>query len=228
MGVQINIKKADKDYSREITDICERLNISGDFTIEIYIDNNVEDIFEELYGYRISITGGIYEEINKRIFINLEGVSVRATLEHEFSHVKFNELYSKNNDRVLDFIDEYIANITEFNVALSIELPKEIKENLIEICKHEMENIDKLIKDNIVGVGKDKEQVYMRRIAKLLAYKYILEKLGAYDYKNIKYEVINGLCIWSDILDNVNYYNVNDKYEKSKQTYLEHITYLVR
>lgn len=138
------------------------------------------------------------------------------------SHVKFNELYSKNNDRVLDFIDEYIANITEFNAALSIELPKEIKEDLIIISKHAMENIDKLIKDNIIGVGEDKEQVYMRRIAKLLAYKNILQRLDAYDYKNIQYEIIRGLCIWNNILDNVDYYNVNKKYEKSRQVYLDY------
>lgn len=232
MGVQINIKKADKDYSVEIKNICERLNIIGDFTIEIYIDKNVEDIFEKLYGYRIPITGGVYEEIKRRIFVNLDDISVRRTLEHEFSHVKFNELYSENNDKVLDFIDEYIANIAENEVSiivleksnlLNIELPENYKEDLIKMFERAMDNIDKLITDNVVSIEEDSEQTYMRRIAKLLAYKNILKRLDAYKSKdNMQYQLIRGLYIWEDVLDDVNYYNVNEKYEKARKAYIEY------
>ncbi|SFC14390.1 hypothetical protein [Clostridium uliginosum] len=231
--MDINIVKADKDYRTEIERACKLLNLGdGDYTVEFYFGQDVENDYERIYGSRYSISGGAYSEKGDRIFIKKGEPSI---ITHELSHLKFNKLYTKTKENVfvLDFIDEYLAKKSELFATINF-----IKENETLINNSKIHTVEELLEEQINCRKKELEAMskklevtthqldYMRRIANMIAWREYLIDCELYDYsKNMQYDLINGLSMWNDVFDDVDYNNINEKYNEIEMVYKDYEKY---
>ncbi|MBN1051620.1 hypothetical protein DV092_06060 [Clostridium botulinum] len=230
--MNINIIKADKDYRKEVDDAIKLLKIEGDYTLEMHFGEDVETDYERIYGSKYLISGGVYSEKGDRIFIKKGSPSM---ITHELSHFKFNKLYSKNHENVfiLDFIDEYLAKKAELFATINF-----IKENQTLIDNSKIHTVEEILEEQINCHKKELKVMskmletteyqlkYMRRIANMIAWREYLIDFESYDYsKNMQYDLINGLSMWSNVFDNVDYYNVNEKYSEIEKVYKDYEKY---
>lgn len=206
------------EYSDMIHSIKEELSINSDFSI--YIGEDCNEYYKNIGGV-LYIKNGLYDSDKKIVFIRTID---EAVFVHEFTHVKFRELYSDfdGNEAVLHFISEYIAIFKEHQFIIDKNKKEKDYVYVRKIIIKEINNQISDIKEELKQNNNRTKKEYMYCIANLLARKHILLSLDEYDYKNIELEIIRGLCCFKSF-DGLNIANVEEKYKNIENEYLNYI-----
>lgn len=202
------------EYREIINSIKDELSIQSDFSI--YIGEDANDYYKLIGGTQY-INDGLYDNDLKIIFIKTIDETV---FFHEFTHIKFRELYNEFNgdEAVLHFINEYIVVLTEHKMLIDMYKDEEdyhiIKEVIINEIFSMIDKVREEIEINKVKLKKD----YMYNIANLLARKHILLNLN----HNIEIDKSYGLNIFKSF-NGLNINNVKEKYSDIENEYLKYI-----